>query len=231
MNSNLKIRSLLCGAAVWILLALPLALPAQAPAEKGQGAEKALSAGAEATHATPGGEGEAAEGHAAHPPEKTPAAYISQAVWSIASFLIVLAILMKKMFPAIIQSMDKRAGEIRDALAAAEKAKAEAQEMMARHEASLEKARKESAAIVEEGKADAVRLKDSILAGAKKDSEEMVARARREIEQAKVSAMDELTRRSIQLSLELSSRLIRKNLSADEQQGLIQETIRGMPAA
>lgn len=157
--------------------------------------------------------------------------YISQFIWAVASFLIVLFILMKKAFPPILAAMDKRAADIRDALAAAERARAEAQQMISQHEASLEKARKEAALIIEEGKADAVKLKDTIVAGAKKDAEEMVTRARREIEQAKTTAVDDLTRRSIQISLELSGRLIRKNLSADEQQGLIQETIRGLPAA
>jgi len=180
-----------------------------------------LPLAARAAGAAEGGEG----------PPLPPNPYIPQFIWAVASFLVVLFILMKKAFPLILAAMDKRAADIRDALAAAERAKAEAQQMMAQHEASLEKARKEAALIIEEGKADAVKVKDSIVAGAKKDAEEMVARARREIELAKTTAMDDLTRRSIQISLELSSRLIRKNLNADEQQGLIQETIRSLPAA
>lgn len=163
--------------------------------------------------------------------EKGPEQYISQFIWSVLTIVVVLAILLKKLFPPIVQAMDKRAADIRDALSAAERARAEAQEMMAKHEASLELARKEAAAIIEEGKSDAVKVKDAIVASAKKDAEEIAGRAKREIEQAKVNAMDELTRRSIQLSLELSSRLIRKNLNEAEQQGLIQETIRGLPAA
>jgi F-type H+-transporting ATPase subunit b len=173
----------------------------------------------------------AAEGHEGAHAEKTTEQILSQTAWAILSIVVVLAILLKKLFPPIVQAMDKRAADIRDALSAAEKARAEAQEMMAKHEESLELARKEAAAIIEEGKADAVKVKDSIVASAKKDSEEIAGRAKREIEQAKVNAMDELTRRSIQLSLEISSRLIRKNLNEAEQQGLIQETIRGLPAA
>lgn len=199
--------------------------------EKPAGADHAAAAPAGGAPATEAAQGAGGHGGGHEAPEKTAVTYLSQTAWAILSFVVVLLVLFTKLFPAITQAMDKRAADIRDALAAAEKARAEAQEMMARHESNLEKARKEAAAIIEEGKADAVKLKDTILAGAKKDAEDMVSRARREIEQAKTTAIDDLTRRSVQLSLELSSRLIRKNLSADEQQGLIQETIRGLPAA
>ncbi len=223
------------------LLALSLALLTISPAfAQEREHEKAGAAAAPAGEADAGPAGEAGpaggaapggEGHEGGHAEKGTAQILSQTAWAILSFLVVLAILLKKLFPPIVKAMDKRAGDIRDALAAADRARAEAQEMMARHEESLEKARMEAAAIIEEGKSDAQKVKDSILASAKQDAEEMAARARREIEQAKTAAIDDLTRRSIQLSLELSSRLIRKNLSEGEQQGLIQETIRGLPAA
>ena len=200
------------------VLLLPLGPFAQEP-------EPAHGAGAAHAEAVSGGD------HGGHAPEKAPGEIVAQVFWAIASFLVVLGVLYKKLFPQILTALDKRAAEIRDALAVAEKARAEARELMERHESQLEKARREAQAIVAEGKADAVKLKDSILAGAKKDAEEMVARARREIEQAKVTAIDDLTRHSVRLSLELSSRLIRKNLNAEEQQSLIQETIRSLPAA
>ncbi len=225
-------RNFLPGASHCLGLAVAaLALLLLSPSASAQETEKAHAPEAAQAGAPGEAAGEHATGGGEHAAEKSNGQIVAQLFWSIASFLIVLGVLTKKLFPVILASLDKRAGDIREALAAAEKARGEAQELMARHEAQLEKARKEAQAIVTEGKADAVKLKDSILAGAKKDSEEMVARARREIEQAKVTAIDDLTRRSVQLSLELSSRLIRKNLNADEQQGLIQETIRGLPAA
>ena len=177
-----------------------------------------------------GGVAAEAGGHETHL-EKGNAQIISQTAWAILSIVVVLAILLKKLFPPIVQAMDKRAADIRDALAMAEKARSEVEVLMAKHETSLEKARQEAAAIIEESKADAVKVRDSIVESAKKDAEEISGRARREIEQAKLTAMDDLTKRSIQLSIELTSRLIRKNLSPDDHQGLIQETIQGLPRA
>lgn len=178
-----------------------------------------LLAAAEA-QAVPGGHGETG-----------PEPIILPAVWAMLSFLVVLAILLKYLFPPILQAMDKRAADIRDALAAAEKARAEAQQMMERHEASLEKARLEAAAIIEEGKADAVKVKESIISTARKDAEEITARSRREIEQAKLVAIEEVKKTAIEISFALARRLIKKNLDPREHQELIQEEIRELPVA
>ncbi len=152
-------------------------------------------------------------------------------IWAIVSFLVVLFILSKKLFPPIMAAMDKRALDIRESLEAAERAKAEAEEMMKRHEDSLATAREEATAIIEEGRADALRLKDSIVASARKDSEELAARAKRDIEQTKHNAVDELQQLAARLSVDIASELIRKNLTVEDQQKLIQERIKQFPAA
>ena len=164
--------------------------------------------------------------------EDVPPPYlISTTVWAIVSFLVVLFILSKKLFPPILAAMDKRAQEIRESLEAAERAKADAEEMMKRHQDDLAKAREEAAAIIEEGRADAVRLKDSIVSSAREDAEELAARARRDIEQTKHNAVSELQQLSAKLSIDIASELIRKNLTVEDQQKLIDERIKQFPAA
>ena len=185
-----------------------------------------LSAIAQEHGAAPAAE---AGGHAAPPGPLD--IIVSQTAWAIASFALVLFVLLTKLFPRIVGAMDKRDAEIRSGLEAAEKARAEAREMMARHQSDLDKARKEAAAIIEEGKADALRLKDSIVASAKKETEEITSRSRREIELAKQTALDVLHQRSVELSLDLTRRLIQKSLNPADHHTLIDERIRGLPAA
>lgn len=146
--------------------------------------------------------------------------------WAIISFLIVLFILWKKLFPLITDAIDRRAREIRDSLAAAEKAKMEAEEAMQRHQADLDAARHEARAIIEEGKADAQRVKDEIVQSARKEAEEVSERARREIQLAKQAALEELHHQSVQLSLDLAGRLIQKSLDPHEHQELIEDRLR-----
>ena len=118
-----------------------------------------------------------------HPP-----AVIASTIWAIVSFLVVLAVLLKAVFPKILAAMDSRAAEIRDGLDAAEKARAEAEEMMSRHQADIAKAREEAAGIVAEAKTDAETLAASIRSKAERDAEASSSRAVREIEQAKHTA-------------------------------------------
>ncbi len=146
--------------------------------------------------------------------------------WAALSFLIVLLILWKKLLPPIFTALDKRAQDIRDSLDAAEKARADAGEMIKRHEDALEKARQEARAIIEEGKADAERVKDKIVSDARADAEDVTARARREIDLAKQAALHELHQQSVALSLDLAGSLIKKTLNADDHQDLIQDRIK-----
>ncbi len=152
---------------------------------------------------------------------------IPQTVWAIISFAVVLIILWKKLLPVILGAMDDRAGKIRDALEAADKAKADAEAAMATHQGNLETARQESRAIIDEGKRDAEKVKAQIIEDANREAGEISQRVTREIELAKDAALDDLHQRSVALSIDLASKLIDKNLKAKDNQKLIDETVKG----
>ena len=152
---------------------------------------------------------------------------IPQTVWAILSFLVVLFILWKMLIPKILGAMDSRAEKIREALAAADQARADAEAAMAAHQDNLETARQESRAIIEEGKRDAEKVKAQIILDANQEAGEIAQRGVREIGPAKEAALDDLHKRSVALSIDLAGKLIRKNLSAKENQKLIDETVKG----
>jgi F0F1-type ATP synthase membrane subunit b/b' len=96
---------------------------------------------------------------------------------------------------------------------------------MAEHEESLEKARVEARAIIEEGKADAQRVKDGIISSARKEAEELAARARRDIDLAKKAAIDGLYRQASRLSFEIAEKVIRKALRPEDHQSIVDDCI------
>ncbi|MBI4585685.1 MAG: F0F1 ATP synthase subunit B [Planctomycetes bacterium] len=151
--------------------------------------------------------------------------YFKTAGWAVLSFAAVLFILWKKAFPPIVEALDKRARLIQESLDAARRAKEEAEAMMARHEESLEKARGEARAIIEEGKADALRVKGNIIESARKEAGDIAARAKRDIVLAKQAAVDELYRQAARLSFELAEKVIQKSLRPEDHQGLISDCI------
>ena len=162
------------------------------------------------------------DGHGAKPPDPV----IPQTVWAILSFLVVLFILRKKAIPPILGAMDSRAEKIREALAAADQAKADAEAAMAAHQGNLETARQESRSIIEEGKRDAEKVKAQIIEDANQEAGEISQRVTREIQLAKEAALDDLHKRSVALSIDLAGKLIQKNLSAKENQKLIDKTVK-----
>ena len=117
--------------------------------------------------------------------------------------------------------------KIRDTLEAADQAKADAEAAMATHQGNLETARQESRAIIEEGKRDAEKVKAQIVEDANREAGEISQRATREIELAKESALADLHQQSVDLSIDLAGKLIHKNLSAEDNQALIDETVKG----
>ena len=155
---------------------------------------------------------------------EAPKQLVPPTVWAVISFAVIL---WKKLLPVILGAMDDRAAKIRDALEAADQAKADAEAAMATHQGNLETARQESRAIIEEGKRDAEKVKAQIVEDAKRESEEISQRATREIELAKESALADLHQQSVDLSIDLAGKLIHKNLSAEDNQALIDETVKG----
>ncbi len=151
--------------------------------------------------------------------------YFKTAGWAVLSFAVVLFILWKKAFPPIVEALDRRARMIQESLEAARRAKEEAEAMMARHEESLEKARTEARAIIEEGKADALRVKESIMESARREAEDIAARAKRDIGLAKQAAVNELYRQAARLSFELAEKVIQKSLRPEDHQSLIADCI------
>ena len=147
-------------------------------------------------------------------------------LWALISFALVAIVLLKGVFPKITAAMDERTRAIREGLEAADKAREEAKAMMAQHQADLDKARAEGAAIVEEAKSDALKLKDSIVSDARTQAAEETQRALREIEQAKHTAVDALHRQASEISVDIASRLIKQQLSADDHKELIAERLK-----
>ncbi len=152
--------------------------------------------------------------------------YFKTSGWALLVFVVVLTILWKYLFPPIIQALDKRAKTIEDSLLAAQKTKEEAEKMIAQHEASLETARSEGRAIIEEAKEDAIKVKNGIVADARRESGEIVERGRRELELAKKAAVDDLYRQSTALSFELAEKVIQKTLKPKDHEKLIDSCIK-----
>lgn len=195
MPAKLRPSTVLFAAAVAFLLVTPLA--AAAPAE-----------GAEKVGAIPSVKQGLATG-----------------IVAVITFAIVAAFLGAVVWPKIQGALDERANKIRDEIASAERARQQAKDALAEYERSLAEARAEANQMLEQTKAQQAKLAAELRAKAETEAGELKARALREIESAKKEAISEIYADSAALATTIASKLIGREVSADDQQRLIDESL------
>ncbi|HXB31272.1 MAG TPA: F0F1 ATP synthase subunit B [Puia sp.] len=133
-------------------------------------------------------------------------------IWTLLAFLIVLFILGKFAWPAIIKGLKEREASITDSLATAERVKAEMAELKSENEALLAKAREERAQMLREARD----TKDKIINEAKEQakivSEKILADAQEAIERNKMAALIEVKNEIGLLVVGISEKILRREL-------------------
>lgn len=146
--------------------------------------------------------------------------------WTAIMFLLLLGILRKFAWKPILGAVSDREEGIKKALASAEKARLEMQNLTADNERILKEARAEREALLKEARD----LKAKIVADAKDEAQ---AQANKMIEQAQIaiasekkSAMAELKNHVAGLSVEIAEKMIREQLSnKDKQLKLVEDML------
>jgi F-type H+-transporting ATPase subunit b len=151
------------------------------------------------------------------------------AIFTFIVFLLLLGILAKFAWGPISEGLEKREHHIAEQIAAAERANAEAKEMLAQYERKLASAQDEVRAIIDEARRDATHTQQEILAQARADAASEMDRAKREVETAKDQALRELAETSAKLAVELAGKIIRAQLDPNQHAQLISEALSRFP--
>jgi len=137
---------------------------------------------------------------------------IGMIFWSTLFFLVLLFILGKFAWPAILTAVKARNESIRRALDAAKKAKEEMAQLKADNEKILTEAKSERDLLFKEAK----QVKDKLIADAKeKASEEankLVQSAREAIRTEKAAALNEMKEQMAHLSVDIAEKILRAKL-------------------
>jgi F-type H+-transporting ATPase subunit b len=138
-------------------------------------------------------------------------------VWTGVIFLVLYWLLAKYAWPQILEALRLREEGIASDIDAAKKARDEVEESLKTLEERLENARQEAAAIIDEGRADAERLRGEFIAVQEKDADALRSRVAREIGLAKEKAVDEIREMAIGLSFDLSRRILEEDLQGNHE--------------
>src|SRR5438270_4142202 len=112
-------------------------------------------------------------------------------IWTLIAFAITLLILRKLAFPRIADALDRRRRAIEESIDAAERTRAEADQILSEYRERLREAREQSEDIVNRARRAADRLEDEAKSDAAKTREELMERTRREIERVTTRAIDQ----------------------------------------
>ena len=138
--------------------------------------------------------------------------------WTAITFLCLLFILKKFAWKPILGAVSDREKSIKDALASAEEAKKEMQNLNASNEQLLKDARAERDALMK----DAREIKDKMISDAKEEAKEVTSKlienAQASIEQEKQAALAELKKQVADLSIGIAETVIKKELTSKEEQ-------------
>ena len=138
--------------------------------------------------------------------------------WTAITFLCLLFILKKFAWKPILGAVSDREKSIKDALASAEEAKKEMQNLNASNEQLLKDARAERDALMK----DARDIKDKMISDAKEEAKEVTSKlienAQASIEQEKQAALAELKKQVADLSIGIAETVIKKELASKDDQ-------------
>ena len=147
-------------------------------------------------------------------------------IWTILTFLILFFVLSKFAWRPLLEALESRENTIKSSLDDAEKAKQELESLNAETETIISEARSEAQSIRLEAKSAAEKVKADIIAQAGEDAKKLRDENEKQIQVEKDRAINEIRQEVVDLTLTVAERVIRKNLSKEENQDLIEDSLK-----
>jgi F-type H+-transporting ATPase subunit b len=151
-------------------------------------------------------------------------------IFTLIVFGLLCAILYWFAWPKISEGLDRREAAITAARDEAIRVKREAEEIRAKLQSEFANAHGEIRAMMDEARRDAEVLRAKEREAGQKEAAAERERAKREIETAKDTALQEIYQRSIQLAALMSQKAIRRQMTVEDQNRLVEESLAELKA-
>jgi len=149
-------------------------------------------------------------------------------IWTLVVFGILLVLLWRFAFPAILKSVEERERRMQKLLEDAAQANAEAQRLLEEHKKQIAAARNEAQEILAKAKTVSQKERETLLAKAREEYDALLNRARKDIDAEKEKAIQALRREAVELSIAAASRVIEANLDTDANRKLVTEFLESL---
>ena len=150
---------------------------------------------------------------------------LGNAIWTLAIFLIVVIVLGKFAWGPILGLLQQREEFIHKALSDAKRDRDQAEASLKDYTARLQVAHAEAAALVEEARRDAEKLREEIRQRARTEADNTLANAQRQIQLETSRAVEQIRREAVDLSVMIASKIIQRNLTKEDNARLIDDAL------
>jgi len=147
--------------------------------------------------------------------------------WTVLSFAILFFVLKKFAWKPIVGTVNDREQSIKDALASAENAKKEMENLTADNERILKEARAEREMMIKEARDLKAKMISDAKEEAKVTADKMIVQAQEAIENEKKSAMADIKKQVASLSIEIAEKVVKEELSNNDKQLKLVEDMLG----
>jgi len=146
----------------------------------------------------------------------------------VITFSILLLLMGKFVWPVVLKALDERAEKIEGSLKKAEEVKIEAEDILNDSQEKLTEARKESANIIEAGKAAGEAARADVIKKAETEAADVIARGYANVEAEKVAAFAEVKEDSAKLAIAVAEKILKQKITTDVDAAMIDAAIADM---
>jgi F-type H+-transporting ATPase subunit b len=149
--------------------------------------------------------------------------------WTLVTFVFLLIILGKLVFPKITAAVEAREKALEEAIEGAKRDREAAAQALAEQQRQIEAARNEAQKIIVEGRQVGEKLRAQMVEETHQQQQQMLERARSEIEREKEQAIAEMRREAIELAIAGASKVIEKNLDEQSNRKIVESFLSSIP--
>ena len=150
-------------------------------------------------------------------------------IWTIITFVILAGLLGKYAWRPMLQALQDRENSIRDALAQAERARAEATEMIKQNEQNTARAEQEYQRMMRDARAMAERMKQEIVSKAQQQARHELDKANEELKHNLDAARVQLRNEVADLAVKAAEKILDETLDAAKQKKIVDTFIAQLP--
>ncbi len=140
-------------------------------------------------------------------------------------FVVVLAVLSLKVWPAILKGLKDREDKIRTEIESAEFARQQAKDALEQYNKSLAEARAEAQKMLDQTRAQQVALAAELKAKADAELTVLREKAMKDINAAKQAAVGEIYAEAANLASMVAGKILKREINANDQRRLVEESL------